>query len=229
MNRAALPVALTPHEGAASPDRCERPRLARPTHAACRRTWKRHLAWCLTPQSIVEDRDLTRNPAKGVGGLNRLGQVLQNPHTWVPWPDLLSGLFRLWDVGINGGTSPLSRAGKSHRCLLTSSWLIRGFPSLRSGGRRKSHRRLLVKGHRPRACKGLRKGGRTSYAFFDSVQGAWESRTVKGLGRQCGSRRSEVEPAAGPTGQVLHFCSGNRIRPFQGSNRVREDETAPTI
>jgi hypothetical protein len=46
----------------------------------------------------------------------------------------------------------------------------------------KSHRRLLNKGHCQMACKGLRKGAGVLHVSFDSVHGAWESKTVKGLG-----------------------------------------------
>ena len=60
-------------------------------------------------------RPLYGNRRKASKGPNRLGQVLQNPHSWVPWP--------------------AARAGKSHRRLLSKGHRTRACKGLRKGGR----------------------------------------------------------------------------------------------
>src|SRR4030042_4049601 len=67
-----------------------------------------------------------------------------------------------------------------------------------------SHRRLLNERHRKRPYKGLPESGRPLCVFPDSVWGAWESKTVKGLGRRFGpgnARQTQTKDAGqgGPT------------------------------
>jgi len=136
--------------------------------------YKRRYVRCLAPEDgqgsgsaghYRKPRKLPGIWPKAYKGLNRLGQVLQNPHSWVQVPPSPPCPDRL----IRGFPSLRSGLRKSHRRLLNPEPLIRGFPSLRSG-LRKSHRRLLnpeplIRGF-PSLRSGLRRG-----AFRGAAEG----------------------------------------------------------